>query len=371
MRTKLSLVAALLVLSANFALAQFEITKDFTPMFNGKDFTGWNIDPNLGAWLAEDGCITCKGDPKEPYLILTRKVYENFELYADFKMSENCNSGILLSQLERGWARESYVGFELQISDDAGKAIKATSHCGSVYNALMPVANPVKPAGIWNRYYIIMNWPVLKVWLNGQVVQDVNLEEHEVTKFKLRKGYIGLQNHGKYVQFKNLYIRELPSKEKVAELFNGKDLNGWTKVGDANWTVSNGEIVATGGDGWLVTEKELENYELRIFAGKYENGGTSGVYYNWNGEMDPGFKSEFLDWGPANKMDKKYLLTQIINSGRESSVRNNGLLIQTNTFHNKIRKGKVAIFHSKGDGTVKIPVITIKTLAKEDGITPK
>ena len=366
MRTKLSYVVALFVLSATVALAQFEIPKDFTPLFNGKDFTVWNIEPNLGAWHVEDGRIICKGEPKEPYLILTNKEYQNFELYADFKMSENCNSGILLSQLDRGWARESYVGFEIQVSDDAGKANRLNSSCGAVYNALIPIANPVKPNGHWNRYYIIMDWPILKVWLNGTVVQDVNLEEHDETRFKLRKGYIGLQNHGKYVEYKNVCIKELPSKEKVTELFNGKDLAGWVKLGDANWSVSNGEIIATGGDGWLVSEKELENYELRVFAGKYENGGTSGIYYNWNGEKDPGFKTEFLDWGLANKMDKKYLLTQIINSGKESSVRNNGVLVQSNKFHNKLKKGKVAIFHSRNDGVVKIPKITMKELIKTE-----
>jgi len=362
MKNTLLLVAVFSVVSISFVIAQDDIPEDFIPLFNGKDFTGWNIEPDLGAWHVEEGLIICKGVPKDPYLILTNREYENFELYADFRMSQNCNSGILFSQLDRGWARESYVGFEIQISDDAGKEIKGTSSCGSVYNALLPLSNPVKPFGQWNRYYIIMDWPILRVWLNGQVIQDVNLEEHDETRFKLRKGFIGLQNHGKYVEYKNVCIKELPPKEKVTELFNGKDFLGWEKLGNANWSVNNGEIISTGGDGWLISEKEFENYEFRIFAGKFENGGTSGVYYNWNGEKDPGFKTEFLDWGPGNKIDKKYLLTQIINSGTISYIRNNGNLIQSNSFHNTIKKGRIAIYHSKNDGVVKIPKISIKDL---------
>lgn len=355
-------IIALLLINTNFTFAQFEIPKDFTPLFNGKDFTGWNIKPDLGAWYIEEGKIICKGDPAQPYIILTNKEYENFELYVDFKMSIGCNGGIMFHQIkmdEEKWARGSYVGMEIQVSDDAGKDIDIHS-CGSVYNALAPLSNPVKPNGLWNRYYIIMDWPILKIWLNGQLVQDANLEKEEVTKYKLQTGFIGLQNHRTYVEYKNLYIKELPSKERLTELFNGKNLDGWKIEGDAKWKVENGEIVGTGGDGWLVSEKEYENYELRIFAGKYENGGTSGIYYNWNGQKDPGFKTEFRDWGPGNKMGYNYLLTQIINYGKESYVRNNGELIQSNLFHNKLKKGKVAIFHSANDGIIKIPKISIK-----------
>lgn len=367
MKTKKLFIIALLAIITNIAFAQLDIPKDFTPLFNGTDFTGWNIKPDLGAWYIEGGRIICKGDPAEPYMILTKKEYENFELYVDFKMSKNCNSGVLLHQIkmnEEGWARGSYVGMEIQISDDAGDNIGIHS-CGSVYNALPALSNPVKPLD-WNRYYIIMDWPILKIWLNGQLVQDANLENHDVTKYKLRRGFIGLQNHRFYVEFRNVYIKELPPKEHLTELFNGNNLNGWKIEGDAQWKVENGEIVATGGDGWLVSEKEFANYELQVFAGKFESGGTSGIYYNWNGEKDPGFKTEFRDWGPTNKMGYKYLLTQIINYGNQSYVRNNGELIQSNIFHNKLKKGKVGIFHSANDGIIKIPKISLRDLDTTD-----
>ena len=357
-----TLFCFLLICFSGIASGQLEIPKDFTPLFNGKDFTGWNIEPDMGvAWSAEDGRIICKGAPYNPYYILTEKEYENFELFVDFKMSKDCNSGIDLHQIERGWARESHLGIEIQVFDNAGKKITIGS-CGSVYDALPPLSNPVKPFGHWNRYYIIMDWPILKIWLNGQLVQDANLENYDVTKYKLRRGFIGLQNHGNYVEYRNLYINELSSKEHLIQLFNEKNLNGWEKVGDAKWTIDNGEIIGTGGDGWLVSEQEFENYELRIFAGKYESGGTSGIYYNWMSQNDPGFKTEFRDWGPENKLKVKYRLTQIINYGNKSYVHNNGDLIQSNIFHNIVKKGRIAIFHSSKDGEIRIPKIQIKAL---------
>lgn len=46
-------------------------------------------------------------------------------------------------------------------------------------------------------------------------------------------------------------------------LFNGKDLEGWTKVGDANWRVEDGAIVADRGTGFLVSADSYGNFELR------------------------------------------------------------------------------------------------------------
>ncbi len=62
-------------------------------------------------------------------------------------------------------------------------------------------------------------------------------------------------------------------------LFNGKDLTGW-KVLDGKmdvWKAENGMIVVTGkGGGWLMTEKEYGDFELRLDF-KIPKAGNSGV----------------------------------------------------------------------------------------------
>jgi len=59
----------------------------------------------------------------------------------------------------------------------------------------------------------------------------------------------------------------------VISLFNGKDLSGWKAFVDPkaktdasnNWTVKDGVIVCDGAvNGYLATEKEFENYVLRL-----------------------------------------------------------------------------------------------------------
>lgn len=65
-------------------------------------------------------------------------------------------------------------------------------------------------------------------------------------------------------------------------LFDGKSTAGWKNYGQntvAGWTVNGGELVAAGGGGDIMTEREFENYELSI-EWKISKGGNSGIIYN-------------------------------------------------------------------------------------------
>ncbi|MBI3823015.1 MAG: DUF1080 domain-containing protein [Planctomycetes bacterium] len=61
-------------------------------------------------------------------------------------------------------------------------------------------------------------------------------------------------------------------------LFNGKDLAGWKSTGDMKvWGADKGVIYCEGGGGgWLMTEKQYGDYELRLEY-KMPKGGNSGV----------------------------------------------------------------------------------------------
>jgi hypothetical protein len=61
-------------------------------------------------------------------------------------------------------------------------------------------------------------------------------------------------------------------------LFNGKDLTGWKSTGKMEvWGAENGVIFCQGGGGgWLMTEKEYGDFELRVEY-KMPKGGNSGV----------------------------------------------------------------------------------------------
>ena len=46
-------------------------------------------------------------------------------------------------------------------------------------------------------------------------------------------------------------------------LFNGRDLEGWDRIGDANWRVEDGAIVADRGSGHLVSRATFGDFQLR------------------------------------------------------------------------------------------------------------
>lgn len=147
-------------------------------------------------------------------------------------------------------------------------------------------------------------------------------------------------------------------------LFNGKDLSGWTQVGDANWHVEDGAIVASQGSGFLVFKEKYEDFEFHAFVERGQIG-YGGIYYRWLSAEDPGYEAEYFNYSdalkytdngenvPPNTMppfDHEYLLMQIISKARESEVKINGLSVCKRINHTRMRPGHIAFqFHPKND----------------------
>lgn len=72
------------------------------------------------------------------------------------------------------------------------------------------------------------------------------------------------------------------------DLFNGKDLTGWTARGKAKWTVVDGVLTATGGRGHLYAAPVVTDFEAK---GEFRitdqgNGANSGFYFRANESKD-------------------------------------------------------------------------------------
>jgi len=76
----------------------------------------------------------------------------------------------------------------------------------------------------------------------------------------------------------------LPSQQDPVEwtpLFNGKDLTGWAKVRNDNWTVENRAIHGQGmtkEGGYLQTEQKFKDFHLSLWF-KCDSDGNSGVMF--------------------------------------------------------------------------------------------
>lgn len=179
----------------------------FKPLFNGKDMTGWTYVGNGSAWSVENGMLTCRGGYHG--WVCTEKMYDNFVLRLEYRISEGGNSGVFV-RIPQRFGRSSRLGFETQILDDYGKA-PTKSTTGSLYDMVAPTKNMSKPAGEWNSYEIHCDGPMIKIVHNGETVVDVNADEIPKVRNRFRRGHIGIQNHGRFVEFRNIRIKQLPS----------------------------------------------------------------------------------------------------------------------------------------------------------------
>jgi hypothetical protein len=78
------------------------------------------------------------------------------------------------------------------------------------------------------------------------------------------------------------FVRPHRVSPEWVQLFNGKDLTGWTEIGKERWVVENGEILGEGITeeyGYLATEKSYRDFEFSLRF-KCEADGNSGVYFH-------------------------------------------------------------------------------------------
>jgi hypothetical protein len=61
----------------------------------------------------------------------------------------------------------------------------------------------------WNTMRIRCKGDQVTITLNGEKVVDADMNAHEELKNRPRKGYIGLQNHGSGLEFRNVRLRKL------------------------------------------------------------------------------------------------------------------------------------------------------------------
>lgn len=189
----------------NSVLSAEEREEGFVALFNGRDFDGWWFwGDNPAAFIVNDQAeieLVQTGAAA----IMTRDRYDNFILRVEF-LTEGGNSGIFLRAPRA--SRQSYIGMEFQIylGPDAEVNDDMT---GAIYQQAAPLVNAIRPAGEWNELEIICDGPHLKATLNGQLIQDINLDEHPELKHRLRDGFIGLQDHRDFVKFRNVRVKRL------------------------------------------------------------------------------------------------------------------------------------------------------------------
>jgi hypothetical protein len=204
-------IALLLVALITPALAA-DTPEGFTPLFNGKDLTGWKATGEQNVWGAEKGVLYVAG--KGGGWLLTDKEYGDYELRLEYKVPKMGNSGVALRTPRQG--DPAYVGMEIQLIDDINwKGLKTWQHTGSIYNVVPAKKINSRTPGEWNTMRIVTRGRKILIEHNGEALVDANLDDYTKEHAKrhpgiLRdKGHIGFQSYNFRVEFRNINIKEL------------------------------------------------------------------------------------------------------------------------------------------------------------------
>ncbi len=252
----------------------------FTPMFNGRDLSGWvNANCAPETWSVTNGMIHCTGRPTGA--IRTERQYENFIMEVEWRhLSSGGNSGIFIWGTPIAAPAVPFLrGIEVQVLDHGynvnGKNQWYTTH-GDVFpihgasmkpfgrhngDRSFPSEERSKPSPEWNHYRIVCTNGTLRLSVNGKEVSGGE-------NCNYRKGYLALESEGAPVQFRNLRIKELPTSnpnpavvapldEGFRTIFTGLDLRGWKAA--EGWSVEGERLRAKPSgkpEAALLSEKE-------------------------------------------------------------------------------------------------------------------
>ncbi|TWU05281.1 Serine/threonine-protein kinase PknB [Symmachiella macrocystis] len=257
----------------------------FQQLFNGKNLDGWVGDE--AGFEVQNGNLVCL--PNEKGNLYTAQEYADFTLRFEFQLTAQANNGIGLRTPLTG--DPAYDGLEVQILDNSAKRfqqITAESRHGSLYGVAAAKQGHLKPVGEWNSQEIVCIGNQLRVKLNGVTILNTKLDQTGTVitpdgkahpGLQRRSGHIALMGQKSRVLFRNLRILEggqfasTTAKEHSAptsewlELFNGKNLDGWTPSNTKQWKVLDGAIqgdAPAGGKSWsaLTSDHDYDDYEF-------------------------------------------------------------------------------------------------------------
>ena len=289
---------------------------DWIPLFNGKDFSNWEIRNGTAEYLIEDEAIVgiSKANTKNTFLC-TREMYGDFILELEVKIDTLLNSGIQIrsNSLPEYWDGVVH-GYQIEI-DPSARAFSGGIYDESRRGWLYPLSE--NHAGRkafkkddWNQFRIEAIGPEIRVWVNG--INTANLRDDRTAE-----GFIGLQVHsiqneeeiGKKIRWRNIRIKtENLEAARWAIQENAREENllahhlteteeqaGWQLLWDeskfeqglpSGWRMQDRTLVASTAESFLPlrASEGLKNYELKV-AFRLEEGAKGLINYDLNSEV--------------------------------------------------------------------------------------
>ena len=173
-----------------------ETAEGFTAIFNGNNLAGWHVSRTshqgtTGNFYVEDGAIVLKQHPYgQGGVLLSDRVYGDFELYVEVKIDSFSNGGIFLRSTESGQAYQVELAVPGSNGDLFGERldISVPGRADSI--------GKVWRANDWNAFRIRMTGevPRITLWVNDVEMWDVRQTKNDFIA-GATAGMIGFQCH--------------------------------------------------------------------------------------------------------------------------------------------------------------------------------
>ncbi|HWB14709.1 MAG TPA: DUF1080 domain-containing protein [Pirellulales bacterium] len=192
----------------------------YTSLFNGRDLTGWeSAQGGTVRWAvnAKNKAIVSVGAKRQGNWLFSDKDFSDFRLRLEFRIEPQSDSGIALRTPPLSNVKQGRMAIRLTShSDDPIPTGTFVTWSGG---AAHPQSTPqdrvsLRPANKWNAVEIEFRGSRLAVTINGQTIQDVNVDEL-ARKSKAggglleKTGRIGLECRSGHVEFRDIEIQEL------------------------------------------------------------------------------------------------------------------------------------------------------------------
>jgi hypothetical protein len=305
---------------------------NWTQLFNGKNFDGWEIKQGKADFeILDDGVIQATSILNSPSTYMgTINHYDDFIFEYEIFASPGLNSGVQFRSLNS--KKGDVFGYQCELDTDEFR-----SWTGGIYDQsrrglfLYPLTRNEKGKnafknGVWNKVRVEAVGRSIRTWVNG--IQCSNLLDDTS-----KSGFIALQIHsintvenkGKVVRWKNLrilttdieknrwpvesyateinYIDNYLSDDQRSKgwrfLWDGETTNGWrgaklNTFPKNGWIIKDGllKVIDSGGKeseagGDIVTKKKFSNFELELDF-MITKGANSGIKYFVDTEMNQG-----------------------------------------------------------------------------------
>ena len=210
--------------AADNQLTEAEKAAGWQLLFNGQDLTGWrcNNDKPIATKIEDGSLVPYRSGG---YLIIHEKEHGDFVLKCDVRWEDpRCNSGIFF-RVENPLDPVN-TGFEVQVMAGKGTGKHAM---GAIYDLVGTTKCSSYPIGEWNSVEIKCQGPRISVSVNGEPASEIECDafdkpgvcpDGQAHKYKLKgkpravkdfahSGYLGFQDHGHKVWYKNVKLLEL------------------------------------------------------------------------------------------------------------------------------------------------------------------